>query len=386
MKLSKERKFLIILVDFMEVGKIGTKTLSKLLFVPKNTEQSYFSMLNSISDGVFVGVSGGMSKPFFLNFDILVNPHVFVVGMTGSGKTFLVKNLMLKLYGCIAAFIFIIDFTGEYREFAELVKAESYTPEFFKRNINIDSKICYFSLENMHESDKLEKGREVLSLLVSYMRGRELYTKKRFFIIIDEAWKLLGSNSGIETIIREGRKYSTGIILASQLLDDIKLNALSNVASIFVFRTQNTENIEKLVLNYELPSHYLEKIKNLDVGSCIAIQIYKSGKRTVFQIKKVSGLIIVPKFGITFGDMMVELKQSTVEIMVKRLSKNDPTELISKIRSQKSISLYLLIHELIKLGSDRLSILSYLRSIGISEEDIADSYAAAIEVNLYEIK
>ncbi len=371
----------------MKLEKIGTETLSKLFFIPKTSEQNYLSMLTSASNGVFMGMSSGMSKPFFLNFDILVNPHIFVVGMTGSGKTYLVKNLMLKLYGCIDAIVFLIDFTGEYHEFAEFVKAERYTSEFFiNKNYENLPKLCYLSLENLHEKDKLVKGKEVLSSLVEVMRSRDLYSKPHLFIIIDEAWKLLGSNSGIETIIREGRKYSTGIILASQLLDDIKLNALSNVASIFVFRTQNSENIETLAINYEFPKEYLEKIKNLDVGSCIAIQIYKTGKRSIFQIKKISGIKIDPLISVTFGDKMVELKQSIVENMVKKISKKDSTDLISKLRSQKSTTLHLLICELIKLDADRLEIISQLRSLGINERDIADSYSAAIEVSAYEIE
>ena len=366
---------------------LSTEKISKMLFSPSSSEQEYNSENFSKNNGIFIGMSKSLSKHFFINFDYLVNPHMFVVGMTGSGKTYLVKNISIKLYGYLSATVLIIDFTGEYKEFAEFVNAAGYNPDFItEKEEDSTSRICYISFENFTEDEKIQKGKDFILNLVELMRKRELSGMQRLFIIIDEAWKLLGKNSGIETIIREGRKYTTGIILASQLLEDIKSNSLSNVASIFVFRNQNIEEVEKLATNYEIETKYIQSIQNLDVGSCIVIQVYKSGKRSVFQIKRVIGVNVDLIIKILIGEKMVEIKQSSLENMIKNISNDDPSYLISYIRSQKSIELIYLIKELIRLNSDRIKILSYLRLFKISENDIADSFAAAIEVVTYEIE
>jgi DNA phosphorothioation-dependent restriction protein DptH len=57
------------------------------------------------------------------------------------------------------------------------------------------------------------------------------------FIVLDEAHRLsLGENSPTERLLREGRKFGVGIILASQQAEDFSPVAYSNTATKIVFR------------------------------------------------------------------------------------------------------------------------------------------------------
>ena len=142
---------------------LSTEKISKMLFSPSSSEQEYNSENFSKNNGIFIGMSKSLSKHFFINFDYLVNPHMFVVGMTGSGKTYLVKNILIKLYGYLSATVLIIDFTGEYKEFAEFVNAAGYNPDFItEKEEDSTSRICYISFENFTEDEKIQKGKDFI--------------------------------------------------------------------------------------------------------------------------------------------------------------------------------------------------------------------------------
>lgn len=68
-------------------------------------------------DGFYVGKSSIYNLPFFINFDKLMNKHIISLGMTGSGKTNLLKNLILKIFVYeISPSITIFDWSGEYSD------------------------------------------------------------------------------------------------------------------------------------------------------------------------------------------------------------------------------------------------------------------------------
>jgi DNA phosphorothioation-dependent restriction protein DptH len=60
----------------------------------------------------------------------------------------------------------------------------------------------------------------------------------RCFIVLDEAHKLtFGAGSPVEKILREGRKFGLGVILASQQPEDFSTVAFANTATKIVFQT-----------------------------------------------------------------------------------------------------------------------------------------------------
>lgn len=62
----------------------------------------------------FVGKTSIYGLPFFLNSSSALNGHIAIIGMSGSGKTFFTKNLIIRNVSLNISRIFIVDYNGEY--------------------------------------------------------------------------------------------------------------------------------------------------------------------------------------------------------------------------------------------------------------------------------
>ncbi len=361
------------------VQTLSATRLSNLIAVPRLSEQSHAQVERASDGGIFIGCTERSRMPFFMNPELAINPHLFIVGMSGGGKTYLAKNLMIKLYAVLSCQVVLIDFTGEYEEFASFVGCT------YCRDLNLQhilgmerQELVYLNLGNMKEQEKIANGRRVIAELTSIMRMRGLNNSTRLFIVLDEAWKLLRSDPGLETILREGRKYRTGLVLASQLIEDMERELCSNVATFFAFRVQDAGSLARLKQNYELDDAQILRIQNLDVGSCCVVQTYKSGRRGVFTISRVAGLSVKEMFALTTGEAMVEIEFERVERMVRALARKEPGAVVAKIHAERGIDLSVLVEELLRLGADRVRVLAALRELGLDDTTLADAFAYAV--------
>lgn len=363
-----------------EYRQAGSNAISTMLYIPKLNEPSYEEASNASGCGMLVGCSLNYSMPFFIDIDSSMNPHIFILGMSGGGKTFLMKNLLLRSNSTINADIVIIDFTGEYKEIAEMLHSEEDGSQGLRGLFSkTENKTAYIGLSKYPEEEKIRISSRLLEELVRIMRARKFDSQKIMFIVLDEAWKLLKSDKKLETIIREGRKYRVGLILASQLIEDAELPILANTATLFVFRMQNKKSLEKLSKNYGLSDDMLSSIQNLETGSCLVIRVRKSGLRNAFIIRKVLSVKIPQNIRVIIGENMIDVNESKMSGIIKKLAVKDPSPLISKISKEKSIELPNLIKGLILLEADRRAILLQIRKLGIDDREIADSFAFAIE-------
>ena len=175
-------------------------TISKLLDIHYNEEPNASEILTSANNGIFIGNSGKMNVPIFLDFGSLFNPHVFIVGMTGSGKTFLMKSLLMRLSFIMGARVIIVDFTGEYQEAASLIGAYFHNGADKAGSIGT-SRSSYFMLKNLKENEKVERASEILKSVATKMRGN-IGKKDNIYILLDESWKLMDNNEDLEIIVR----------------------------------------------------------------------------------------------------------------------------------------------------------------------------------------
>ena len=102
------------------------------------------------------------------------------------------------------------------------------------------------------EPNKVRAAEGILAGIAENMRRADGLEGRRVFVMLDEAWKLLRESRALETILREGRKYRHGLIFSSQLVEDVDLALLSNAATLFAFRLQNSQSLERLARNYNL--------------------------------------------------------------------------------------------------------------------------------------
>ncbi len=355
--------------------------VSGFFCVPGRGELSAEKATMAGRQGIFIGASALRGMPFFLDFEALMNPHVFILGMSGGGKTFLMRSLMVKMHAMIECRIVVIDFTGEYGMAGKL--QPGYEEE------GIDSKIraigdegrgvLHFGLRELREKERVRTSERILEGIVATMRERPPGSAKKVFVFLDEAWKLLGKNPNLRVILREGRKYGIGLVLASQLVEDIEIEMLANSASLFVFRVQNRMSVERLSSNYGLDESSISAVQNLAVGSCMVIQVYRSGRREALMLGRVFGASVREYVGIAVGEDVMEIDEERLSAVIKRLCREDATGLLSEISADGSIELGVLIGKLVGLGSGRMAVLGAMRRLGIGEEEISDAFARSIE-------
>ncbi|MEM3482607.1 MAG: type IV secretory system conjugative DNA transfer family protein [Candidatus Micrarchaeaceae archaeon] len=342
-----------MLSNVMAFGTVSGMLFAKQSLIPKTKD-----LLESSKSGVYIGNSEEGHMPIFLEFSMLVNPHVFVCGMTGSGKTYLMKNLMLKLRSAMQAEIYCIDFTGEYFEFANA------------------SGIVYVRVSN-NGTDMPDVAAKVLGDIVQRMRKQGTRRTPCAFVFLDESWKLLSNSASFTTLLREGRKYGVGLIMASQLIEDIAAPMLDNIATIFAFRLQNRQSIELLERNYGIGEGQLSAIQNLGVGQAMLFQMYRSGGTKAFVVN-VHGVSLKHYIKLEFGDnTYIEISAERLEEILGSVCGECAEVAIAGI-ANGNVSLISLISSLSNAGVSSIKIIEVLRRIGMKDDDIADAFAALI--------
>jgi hypothetical protein len=70
--------------------------------------------LCSPARGVYIGRTKMLSTPFFWDPSLLVNPHMAIIGLSGTGKSYLVKTLLTRSSLFYNSNAIILDWAGEY--------------------------------------------------------------------------------------------------------------------------------------------------------------------------------------------------------------------------------------------------------------------------------
>ncbi len=147
-------------------SQISSRLLPKSLCA--NPEYLFF---RTCINGVYIGRSEYLNVPVFWNRDYYINGHCCIVGMTGSGKTYMVKSFLSRAMAFTRSNAFIIDWTGEYSHWAKdfngfvidplqnslnffIVDSHEYAEEHFSEITDIIATICKLSEE---EKKKLER-------------------------------------------------------------------------------------------------------------------------------------------------------------------------------------------------------------------------------------
>lgn len=86
-------------------------------------------------DIIYLGHSRIYKIPVFIDFNILINKHVVALGMTGSGKTHFLKNLILKCSIYQKNSFLIFDWSGEYVELSDYLNSDILNANNFSINL-----------------------------------------------------------------------------------------------------------------------------------------------------------------------------------------------------------------------------------------------------------
>ncbi|MDD5023015.1 MAG: ATP-binding protein [Candidatus ainarchaeum sp.] len=373
----------------LQISKVSNKTISQRNLLVHPPEPPLHILCEDPANSIFVGHTEMLHVPFYWNYNNVANPHIAIVGISGSGKSYFIKTFLIRASFAWNSNAIIIDWAGEYKQWVREVggtiialgkgsyinlldtggmkpydrikqvmrtlelltdvgnypeqrrlteeaiekayiegkyrmdaveqqdelgkplkaptlknvvrileeKASMGTYEFPAELENAIYRIKkftkpgedYFSKKSTIELEKLvESGvvdidlsglpdettralgaLTILQFIKEKMRASGWAKTKglRLLVVLDEAWKISKEdNSDAVMIVREGRKYNFGMIIASQNPTDISEAIFSNVGTTFILKVKFEKYLDYLQGTLNFSNFMREKISTFGVG------------------------------------------------------------------------------------------------------------------------
>ncbi|MEM3841305.1 MAG: hypothetical protein QXN59_01250, partial [Candidatus Micrarchaeaceae archaeon] len=111
-------------------------------------------------------------------------------------------------------------------------------------------------------------------------------------VVLDEAWKIASDDrSDAITIVREGRKYQFGLIVASQNPTDINEAIFSNVGTTFILRIKFEKFLNYIQGTINFSGFIREEISNFGVGQAAVEMAFQTALKfpQTFILEKIQG-------------------------------------------------------------------------------------------------
>ncbi len=421
--------------------------------------------VSATTSGVYLGKTAIYKLPFYLDSSVLINPHMAIIGISGAGKSYMLKSVVAKSVLHRNSKVLTIDWNDEYRELIEFLSGQILSfGRDFKINImdvySVPSGISNItelmdSMIELEEGQKSElhshllelfggNGPKNLRVLISKIKTKDLLLSNKllqlegnpFFadrtefdmgkvldgiysinlstlrdssqrgelvkfilklvidcmhkmkigcgiqriLVLDEAWRLLKNSDEVGTLYREGRKYGISVISATQLASDINNEIMANVGCLAIFRLQNERDYGILENAGLIEPNTKSVLCSLGIGSCMLCLAYKSNPTSPskFYMERISGM--------EFGNLHFSGENMRRQISQKRFlditgSFHDPDlkeRIISfSIQNGKNIEISSFVRFLTEIGLDRVSVVCYLRQLGIDDLTIVNAYESA---------
>ena len=340
-------------------------------------------------EAVYIGRSRIYSVPIFVGADSSLNQHICVIGMSGSGKTFLLKNLAGK-QASNGRCVVVIDWNSEYSSVVSYfygtefrVHDSSDASEIAKgiTSLYSQSGMASINLSSINDEDeKRSMAKSVLKAMLASLGNVPSWSGLKKTLILDEAWKVLKGDE-LSMLFREGRKYGIGIVIASQTASDLSSDILANCATIAIFRLQNANDFSLLLDARIIGENDIEALARMRRGACmLAMATAKDRPRRVVYVPEIegSGYSIC---SIRSGKMEINVPIEAVISKLARISgEAGVRQGVESYINQSGgrVELEGLVGKLIELGIMRSSIIIYLRSLGVPDTAIIHAYKCQV--------
>jgi len=142
----------------MRISSIFSKDLARKMVLVHPPEPRKDLLMSSPSEGIYVGKTRYMNVPVFWDYKKLINPHIGIVGITGSGKSYLVKTFLTRASLIWNSNAIIIDWVGEYDKWVR--QAGGRVIDLKKEKLNI------LDLEGLPKETRIQQIISALDILV----------------------------------------------------------------------------------------------------------------------------------------------------------------------------------------------------------------------------
>lgn len=143
------------------------------------------------------------------------------------------------------------------------------------KNMFQKNELSVFDLRNCFgEEDKQVVAEKIFQEIYKFLTQQKGSNKLRYVLYIDELASFLppppnkpASKKILETLIRQGRAFGLGIILATQNPGDIDYKVLGNIGNRFIGKVRSQNDIDKVATALDMDKSDLrEQIKKLETG------------------------------------------------------------------------------------------------------------------------
>lgn len=459
----------------MRVQDLFSKDVASRLPLIHPPEPNKDLLVNDPTDSIYIGKSRFLKVPFFWDHKRLINPHIGIIGITGSGKSYLVKTFITRASLIWNTNALILDWVGEYSvwvkqaggriidlskeklnlldlsginidervrqimsSFDLLLNLSSYPKARYnieealdavyeiKKKPTMDDVLTYLKKKKHHEAEHLihgllksgsdffsgkssisiEKiitsglvsidlhnlpteelrslaGLTILQYVKETMRRRGAKKKRGIdlFVVLDEAWKIASDErSDVITIVREGRKYNFGLIIASQNPTDMHKTIFSNIGTLFILRLvlQEYRNYVKASIGYN--KFMDDEISKFGVGDAAVNAIFseRQSKVTTFLMDKIDGEEPLFIYVVKGVNMKIEVERDQFVNTLYELGLEESQVNIVKSVFEKFdgiLDVDKLIDLLYKFGFSKTAIISFLRRLGVNEMELVKVFS-----------
>lgn len=336
----------LIIAEAIQLGTWNNTTLrfEQYGWVPSiNTPIYLATNINTVpleQSEFIIGSIPGTNYPVIINKDVAITHHTAILGVTGSGKSVFVRNLITQIVNDTTKVI-VIDLTGEYKaKIADIqpIISEENAKKAFEAIELIAIEERKFANQRNYELIKTQEGvikTEFFNSIKAFLEGEptesifELpdisnnsevieYTKwffwmlfkiakaknsfgKRVCVVLEEAHTVVpelnsmgvsdfaskATVNSIAQIALQGRKYNIGFFVVAQRTANVSKTVLTQCNSIIVF--QEFDKTSSDFLSNYLGTEYLKALPTLKFRQAIAVgKAFKSNVPMIFEIPELN--------------------------------------------------------------------------------------------------
>lgn len=108
----------------VKLSKVSNKEVSKRNLLVHPPEPPLEILMPDPTNSIYVGKTRIFHAPFYWSFEGVTNPHIAIVGISGSGKSYFIKTFLLRASYVWDTNALIIDWAGEYRDWVRQTRGK----------------------------------------------------------------------------------------------------------------------------------------------------------------------------------------------------------------------------------------------------------------------